>query len=535
MNNENVKGARLGLIIVALMASLLLSALDTTIVSTAMKTIVGELSGMALYVWPFTIYMLCSTVIIPISGGLADLFGRKPIFLTGIFTFVVGSIFCGASPSMTWLIIFRGVQGLGGGIITTSVFTIVADLFPPHKRGKYMGIVTSVFALSSIIGPLLGGLITDYLSWRWVFYVNVPISIIAIALVVPFMPNFKTTGRQNKIDIKGTVLIILALVPMLLAFSFAGSTYAWGSVQIIGMLAFSAIMLALFAIAESKAQNPIIPMSFFKNRCIWLTLLVAFFSNAVMYAVIIYIPYFVQGILGQSATTSGAVTVPMTIALMITSNIIGFFATERSTLFRFLTMLAFALAALGAFLLSGVTAASSYFSVIVFMVITGAGIGFTMPITNTNVQNAAPIEQLAAATGAVTFFRTIGSTIGTAVYGTIMATSMASGFASLNLSGVPEAVRASLSDPQVITDAGAVSQIIGQTPPEQAAAVQTAVGAAKDVLLGGIQNIFLFCAIVCVAAIVVSFFFKPAPMKVIHLDKADGCPTDEAEPNTPGA
>ncbi len=521
MSQENIKGARLGLIIAALMASLLLSALDTTIVSTAMKTIVGELSGMALYVWPFTIYMLCSTVIIPISGGLADIFGRKPVFLTGIFTFIVGSAFCGLSQSMTWLILFRGVQGIGGGIITTSVFTIVADLFPPHKRGKYMGIVTSVFALSSIIGPLIGGLITDYLSWRWVFYVNVPISIVAVCLVVPFMPNFKTRDRRSGIDAGGTVLIILALVPMLLAFSLAGSTYAWGSVQIIGMLVFSAAMLFLFAKAESRAQNPIIPMSFFKNRSIWVTLLVAFLSSAVMYAAIIYIPYFVQGILGRSATTSGAVTVPMTIAVMITSNIIGLFAMEKSTLFRFFTVLAFVLAGVGSFLLSGMTAATSSLTVVVFMIILGGGIGFTMPIANTNVQNAAPVEQLAAATGAVTFFRTIGSTVGTAVFGTIMSSSMAAGFSSLDLSGMPAGIRASLSDPQVITNTEALAQIVREAPKDAAAAVQTAIGAAKDVLLGGIKNIFLFCAVVSLAAVAVSFLFRPAPMRIVHLSQPD--------------
>ena len=521
MSKENIRGARLTLIIVALMASLLLSALDTTIVSTAMKTIVGELHGVSLYVWPFTIYMLCSTVVIPISGGLADIFGRKPVFLTGIFTFVAGSVFCGASPNMTWLILFRGIQGIGGGVIITSVFTVVADLFPPHKRGKYMGIVTSVFGLSSIIGPLLGGLITDYLNWRWIFYINVPISAVAILLIALFMPNFKLEGRHSKIDIKGTILIILALVPMLLAFSFAGTTYAWNSVQIIGMLVFSAAMLALFAVVETKAQNPIIPMSFFKNRSIWITLIVAFFSNAVMYAAIIYIPYFVQGILGQSATTSGAVTVPMTIALMVTSNIIGVFATEKSTLFRFLTILAFALAAVGMFLLSTMTAVTPYLTVILYMVILGGGIGFTMPITNTNVQNAAPIEQLAAATGAVQFFRTIGSTIGTAIFGTIMTTSMVAGFSSLDLTGVPETIQASLSDPQVITDTETLGQIISQTPQAQVSAVQNAIGEAQDVLLSGIQNIFFFCAIVSIVAIALSFFFKPAPMKIVRLGDTD--------------
>ena len=177
----------------------------------------------------------------PDIGGLADIFGRKPIFMIGAFTFLMGSVFCGMSHSMTALILFRGVQGLGSGILTTGVFTIVADLFPPQLRGKYMGIVTSVFGLSSIIGPLIGGLITDYLSWRWIFYINLPIGIAAVILILLFMPNFKAKEESNRVDYSGTIFIVLSLVPLLLGFSFAGSTFAWGSVQIIGLFAFSAV------------------------------------------------------------------------------------------------------------------------------------------------------------------------------------------------------------------------------------------------------------------------------------------------------
>jgi EmrB/QacA subfamily drug resistance transporter len=521
---ETVRGSRLVFVIIALMASLLLAALDSTIVSTAMKTIVGELQGVELYAWPFTIYMLCSTVIIPISGGLADIFGRKPVFLIGIFIFLAGSALCGLSGSMTSLILFRGLQGIGGGILNTSVFTIVADLFPPQLRGKYMGIVTSVFGISSIAGPLMGGLITDYLSWRWIFYINIPIGAVAVLLVVLFMPNFKTEGRKARIDLPGTVFLVLALVPMLLAFSLAGSTYAWGSVQIIGMLLVAAVMLIVFVHFERKAQNPIVPMTFFKDRAIWVTLVTAFFSNAVMFAAIVYIPYFVQGILGTSATTSGAVTVPMTVALMITANTVGVLATNKSTYFRHMMVLAFILGAAGAFLLSSMNGGSSYVSVIVYMVIFGAGLGFTMPISNMNVQNAAPIEQVASATGATQFFRSIGSTVASAIYGTIMTTVMAKGFASLDLTGVPDAVQASLRNPQVITNTEALAAIVAQAPPEQAAAVQNAVAGAKNVLLSGISSVFIFCAFIAIAGIVASLFFKGAPMKIVHL----GQPKNEA-------
>lgn len=516
MEKNNLSKARIALILAALMASLLLSALDSTIVGTAMKTIINELQGMEYYAWPFTIYMLCSTVIIPISGGIADIFGRKPIFLIGIATFVVGSILCGMSQDMIQLILFRGIQGLGSGILVTSIFTIVADLFPPDTRGKYMGIVTSVFGLSSIIGPLLGGLITDYLNWRWIFYINVPVGIIAVLLVIFFMPNFKTEGERKKVDYPGTLFIILALVPMLLAFSLAGTDFSWGSVQIIGLLVFSAAMLVIFVIVESRSDNPMIPMTFFKERSIWITLIVAFLSNAIMYAAIIYIPYFIQGVLGSSATTSGAVTIPMTIGLMITSNIVGVFTADKSRTFRLLTMIAFVAAGVGSALLSTMNAGTSNMMIIVYMVILGAGIGPTMPIANINVQNAAPIEQLSSATGTVQFFRTIGSTIGSAIFGTVMTTSIGSGFQSLDLANVPAGIQESLKNPQVITNAEAVGQLISQTPQENLSFVTEAVNQAKGVLSSGIRNVFVFCIFLAVAGIITSIFFKGAPMRIIH-------------------
>lgn len=520
MKSEHPRGAQLVLILAALMVSLLLSALDSTIVGTAMKTIINELKGMDLYSWPFTIYMLCSTIVIPISGGLSDIFGRKPIFLIGIVTFLFGSLMCGVSHSMAWLIAFRGIQGLGGGIINTGVFTIVADLFPPQLRGKYMGIVTSVFGISSIVGPLVGGLITDYLNWRWIFYVNLPIGIIALLLVIFMMPNFKTTGDRRRVDYPGAVLIVFTLVPLLLAFSFAGTTYGWASPQIIGLFAVSLLMLLFFIRVELRAQNPIIPMSFFKDRTIWITLLTGFLSNAVMYAAIMYIPYFVQGILGTTATTSGAVTVPMTLALMVTANVVGVVWSSKANYYRLLSIVAFVLCALGMILLSSMTEQTSYVAVILFMVILGAGVGITMPITNSNVQNGAPIEQLSAATGTVQFFRTIGSTVGSAIFGTIMSTSMNRGFGALNLSNLPQALQSALKNPQVITDKGALTQLLSSVPTESQDAVSAAVTASRGVMSTGIQHVFLFCALAAVVGILLSLFFKAAPMTIIHLRPA---------------
>jgi DNA-binding protein YbaB len=241
-----------------------------------------------------------------------------------------------------------------------------------------------------------------------------------------------------------------------------------------------------------------------------------------MYAAIIYIPYFIQGILGTSATTSGAVTIPMTIALMITANIVGVCVTKSSKPFRPLMIAAFVLGGVACILLSTLSATSSYLSVIIYMIIMGAGLGVTMPIANSNVQNAAPIEQLSSATGTTQFFRSIGSTIGSAIFGTVMTSTMAGGFASLNLSGVPEGIRAMLVNPQVITDKEALGAIIAQAPQDALEAVNTAVTGAKGVLLSGISHVFLFAAAIAVVGIVLSFFFKGAPMRIVHLGEKPG-------------
>lgn len=512
MKTKNLSTTKITLILIGLMASLLLSALDSTIVGTAMKKMVNDLQGMEYYAWPFTIYMLCATIITPISGGLADIFGRKTIFITGILTFLTGSTLCGMSQSMIQLIIFRGIQGIGGGILVTSVFTIVADLFPPEKRGKYMGMVASMYGLSSIIGPLLGGLIIDNLSWRWIFFINIPVGIFAVAIIAFIMPNFKSESRKNSVDYTGTFTMILALVPMLLAFSFGGKDYSWLSVQIIGMFIFSLIMLIVFIYWESKAQNPIIPLSFFRNRSISVTLVVAFLTNGIMFASIMYIPYFAQGIIGTSATTSGSITMPMMLGLLLASSLTGVLIskTGKSKIFVFI---AFALMTIGTGLLSTMSADTPYFKVILYMIILGLGIGINMPIANTNIQNSVPQRQIGAATSTVQFFRNIGSTIGSAIYGTIMITSMNKGFSKLDLSSIPSQVQEQLKNPQVITNSESVQQIVKHIPAQYLSFLNTVLEGAKKVLSNSIHDIFLFCMVLAIVGFVLTIMFKDAPFR----------------------
>lgn len=518
MKTENLSKTKITLILVGLMASLLLSALDSTIVGTGMKKIVNDLQGMEYYAWPFTIYMLCATIITPVSGGLADIFGRKPIFVFGIFTFLIGSALCGMSRSMVQLIIFRGIQGIGGGILVTSVFTVVGDLFPPQKRGKYMGMVASMYGLSSIIGPLLGGIIIDNLSWRWIFYINVPVGIFAAAIIVFIMPNFKTEGKRKAVDYYGTFAMILALAPMLLAFSMGGKDYSWLSVQIIGMFVFSFVMLLMFIFCESKAENPIIPLSFFKNRSISVTLIVAFLTNGIMFAAIMYIPYFAQGIIGTTATTSGSITMPMMLGLLFASSLTGVLTSKlgKSKVFVFV---AFILMTIGAGLLSTMNANTSYFKVIFYMIILGLGIGINMPITNTNVQNSVSRRQIGAATSTVQFFRNIGSTIGSAIYGTIMTAAMNTGFSKLDLGSIPGGIQEQLKNPQVITNSETLKQIENHVPGQYVSLLNTALESAKKVLSNSIHEIFLLCMFVAIGGFILTIIFKDAPLRSKQIDK----------------
>lgn len=511
MKTKNLSKIKTTLILFGLMASLLLSALDSTIVGTAMKKITNDLQGIEYYAWPFTIYMLCSTVVTPISGGLADIFGRKPIFIVGILTFLSGSTFCGMSQSMIQLIVFRGIQGIGGGIIVTSVFTVVADLFPPAKRGKYMGMVTSIYGLSSIIGPLLGGLIIDNLSWRWIFYINIPVGIFAVLIIAFIMPNFKAEGRTRAVDYAGTFSMTFALVPMLLAFSWGGNDYSWVSVQIIGMFIFSFIMLGIFIYCESKAQNPIIPLSFFQDRSISITLIVAFLTNGIMFAAIMYIPYFAQGIIGTSAIISGSITMPMMLGLLLASAVTGILISKTGNS-KILVFVAFTLMAVGTGLLSTMSTDTSYFKMVFYMIILGFGIGINMPIANTNIQNAVPQRQIGTATSTVQFFRNIGGTIGSAIYGTIMTVTMNIGFSKLDLSNIPDNVQEQLKKPQIITNSETVKKIVQHIPAQYSNSLTTALEGAKGVLSNSIHEIFLFCMFVAIVGFILTIIFKNAPL-----------------------
>ena len=299
--SETLSRGRIFSILIGVILGMLLAALDQTIVGTALPRIVANLGGLDHYAWVVTAYLLASTVSIPIWGKLSDIYGRRTFFILGMVIFLAGSALAGTSQNMTELIIYRGIQGVGAGAMMPIAMAIIGDIFPPAERGKWQGLIVAVFGLASIVGPTLGGWITDNWGWRWVFYVNMPVGVIAIITAGFVMPKL-VIRRQHIIDYLGVVTLIAWTVPLLLAFSWAGTQYAWGSWQVIGSFIFSAVMLIIFVLVEMRAAEPIISPKLFKNSIFTISTIATFLVSAGMFGAILYLPLFVQGVLGNSAT-----------------------------------------------------------------------------------------------------------------------------------------------------------------------------------------------------------------------------------------
>ena len=289
---------------IGVMLAMFLGSLDQTVVGTAMPRIVADLGGFNQYTWVTSAYIITSAVAIPIVGKLTDMYGRKVFYIGGLLIFTLASLGSGFSYSMNQLIIFRGIQGIGAGVMMANAFTVIGDLFPPAERGKYQGYMSAVFGVSSVIGPTLGGFLTDNLTWHWVFFINVPLGLVIIFLFLRYFPNLKPAAVRHKVDYLGLSGLVLTFIPMMLALSWAGVEYPWGSGTIIGLFVFSAVMLALLIYIESRAEEPIIPLSLFKSNIVTISLIVTFLTGIGMFGIIIFIPLYFQGVLGASATAS---------------------------------------------------------------------------------------------------------------------------------------------------------------------------------------------------------------------------------------
>lgn len=522
--------------ILAVMASvllgILLAALDQTIVGPALPKIIGDLQGFDHYSWVITIYLLTSTISVPIIGKLSDMYGRKWFYAAGIVIFVVGSALSGISADMLQLILFRGFQGIGAGILFGCAFAIIADVIPPAERGKWQGVFGSVFGLASVIGPTIGGFLTDNLSWRWVFYVNVPIGVIALAVLLVSFPAEDKKHVQKSIDWLGAGALILALTPLLMALSFGGSEWAWGSWQVIGSFVVSVIFLGLFLFIESRVQEPIIPLDIFKNDIMTVSTITVFMTGVGMFGAVIFIPLFIQAIQGDSATNSGNTVTPMTFAIIVSSVITGQLVSRLGK-YRIIGIVGMALVTLGMTLLASMNIDTPRWTTIVYMIIMGLGMGVAFPLYTLVVQNTFPIQRVGVVTAAVQFFRSIGGTVGTAVLGTLVNNKFHENFPvelqkQVNLlppdvaGQIPVtqlAAGLSNANPQSLLSTGAADALKAQLG--QAGVPNEALGTVVDLifksmkpaLFGGIQLAFIIGAILLAVGLVSTIFLREIPLR----------------------
>ncbi|MBI5949185.1 MAG: MFS transporter [Chloroflexi bacterium] len=514
------------LLVGSLMLTLFLGALDQTIVSTAVPRILADLGGFGLLSWLFTSYMLASTVVMPLVGKLSDIFGRKLLLIGGIVVFLAGSALCGTAQSMVALIIFRAIQGVGGGAIFSLVFATNADLFPPAQRGKYIGFFTGVFSLASLLGPTIGGLLTDHAGWRWVFYVNIPVGLVAIPAIWFNLPLRGGQGHP-KIDFAGAALLAASTILFLLALVWAGDQYSWGSVQVIGSLAAAAVLLALFIAQESRHPEPIIPLSLFRNRTFVQSGAVVFTFGVCVFGALSYLPTFVQTALGASATISGVIGTPQAIGTLVTS-IIGGQIIARYGKFRWQTILG-ALSILVALLwLSTLSVDTPRWEISARMVVLGLGFGVVLPTMSLVAQNAVSHAMIGIASSTNQFLRQIGMVLGTAVFGAILANAYHSGFDDQLPAGTKSTLEQAeaagtlppgtldefddptlaLSPPKYHKVQAAISALPGGP-----ALFGEAQSAQREAVAIAVRRIFLVASGVAVLTLVLAFTMKEVPMR----------------------
>lgn len=512
-HEQELGKTRRNTLIAGLLVAMFFAALESTVGGTAMPRIVGELGGFEIMTWLTTAYMLTSTAVVPIAGKLADLIGRKSVYVSGLILFMIGSALSGMADSMTQLIIFRGIQGIGGGVMMPMAMIIIGDIFTGAERAKWQGVFGGIFGLASIIGPQIGGWIVDHMSWRWIFYINLPVGILATALISMGLKNKRLQGPV-KFDLAGMFTMIVGVSTLLLALTFGGSEYDWVSWQIISLFTVSLLFIITFIVIETRVPDPILPMSLFKNKAYSVLNGVGFLMSMGMFGAIMFVPLFMQGIVGISATESGTVMTPLMLSMIIASIIGGRLVLTIGV--RPQIILGMLVMGFSFWLLSTMDVDTSKLLAMSYMVILGLGLGLVNPVITLALQEVFPKSQLGVVTSSNQFFRQIGGTVGMTIMGAVMNVRSSQLLTEQlvpkleqlpqEAQGMVEKFEGMIQDsPQGVYSTLLSPEVLKQIPD---AIKQSLIPTLKDTLIDSLHRVFLFGLGFVALGILLAFFIE---------------------------
>ncbi len=507
---STLSGQAKAIILAGVLLGLFLAALDQTIVATALPAIIADLRGIDLLAWVSTGYLLASTAMVPIYGRLSDFYGRRVVLLFGIGVFLAGSALCGLAVTMMQLVGFRVLQGVGAAALTSTAFAVPADLYPPAERARYQGLFGGVYALSSVLGPFLGGLLTDELSWRWVFYVNVPLGALAIVFILTRMPRL-ASGIRAPIDWAGTGLLVLAVVPLLLGLTLDKSIYPWNSPLIVAMFVAAAAATVAFLAVERRAPSAIMPLELFRNRTFAVVVLASLLTGAALFGAIFFLSIFMVNVVGVSATAAGTTLIPLTLGIVVSafgSSLI----VQRLGRYKIPIIVGYVVSIVGFVLLSMMDSTITQWGVTWRMIVLGVGLGPALPLMTLVVQNAVAFEKVGAATASRQFFMQIGAAVGVAVFGVVMTGALTSEFrahVAPLLAQLPPQVAGRIDLAQLRSGTGgqsstAVARLDARSPLRRA---------MRDAFASSVTRVYRYAAVLATAALFVIFALPEIPLR----------------------
>ena len=496
--------------------AMFLGALSQTVVATTMPLIIADLGGFDRYTWAATSYMVTATLAFPIVGRLSDIYGRRLFLLLGLAVFAVGSFLLGFSESMTQVVVYRAVQGVGGGTVMTCCYVSVADLFRPTERGKFHGLLSAVYGVSFVVGPILGGFFADALSWQWAFLVIGLAAIPVLLLTARVFPKPASPPETRDLDLTGMIALVLAVPPLLIALSSGGVQYEWGSPLIVGMLLFSLVMIGVFIAIEARAKSPIVPLSLYADPVVSLSVVIMLLASFAMYGSVLFLPLLFQAAFGYSAAQSGALLVPMLLGMVVGGVVAGQVLSRTSGLYRIQALVCAGLMTAGLFLLSTLGERAGVELSLTYIVIAGLGIGGIVATLSIGVQNHVPFGVVGVATSALQFYRSVGGVIGLAVLGVLLATR----FSSRLEEAAPEAVKGALadgqfeelqSDPRALVDTATADRLradLAASSPDGAALAQSLMESLGVALWEALDGVFVVASIAAALSVGLAFFFR---------------------------